>query len=152
MVRVYGERAVTEIKHILVPTDFNEPAQHALGRAVDLSKRLGAALTLLHVYDIPVYPYTWLEPSADEAASIRAAAQLHLDQALAELRKQVPEAGAVLSSGAPWEQILKVAKDTQANLIVMGTHGRRGIDHWMLGSVAERTVRLSPIPVLTVRA
>lgn len=141
---------MTEIEHILVPTDFNEPAQRALELAIDLSQKLGATLTLLHVYDIPVYPYTWVEPSAIEAASIRTAAQRHLDDALAELRKHVPTAQGVLSSGAPREQILKVAHDTHASLIVMGTHGRRGVEHWMLGSVAESTVRRSPIPVLTV--
>jgi nucleotide-binding universal stress UspA family protein len=142
---------MNEIKHIVVPTDFNEPVRGALEVAIDLSQKLGATLTLLHVYDVPVYPYVWLEPSAVEAESIRAAAQRHLDDALAELRKQVPNAQGVLSSGVPWEQIIKVANDIRADLIVMGTHGRRGIDHWMLGSVAERTVRCSPIPVLTVR-
>jgi len=143
---------MSEIKHILVPTDFAEPAQLALEFAIDLSKKFGAALTLLHVYDVPVYPYSWAAPSADEQARIRSAAQQHLDDAVAELRKQVPSAQGVLRCGSPWEEIQKTAEDTDASLIVMGTHGRRGLQHMMLGSVVEKTLRLSCIPVLTVRA
>jgi nucleotide-binding universal stress UspA family protein len=143
---------MSEIERILVPTDFADPAERALELAIDLSKKYGAALTLLHVYDVPVYPYTWAAPSADQQAAIRAAAQRHLDDAVTELRKQVPDAQGVLSCGSPWEEIQKAAENTRASLIVMGTHGRRGLDHMLLGSVTEKTLRLSRIPVLTVRA
>lgn len=139
-------------KHILVPTDFSEPAQHALDIAVDLAKKDAAALTLLHTYDSPVYPYAGLPPiPSDFIGPIRDAAERSLNAALAELQKRFPAAKSALAYGVAWQQILQLAKDAGADLIVMGTHGRRGLSHALLGSVAEKVVRLSEIPVLTTR-
>jgi nucleotide-binding universal stress UspA family protein len=146
---------MNQFTHIVVPIDFGEAAMRALDIAVELSKTYGASLSLLHAYEIPLplvpYPGVPPLPSAYTEA-FHEAAQRRLDGALAELRKQVPAAKATLACGAPWEKILEVAKKEQASLIVMGTHGRRGLKHALLGSVAEKVVRLSPVPVLTVRA
>jgi nucleotide-binding universal stress UspA family protein len=75
-----------------------------------------------------------------------------LAAALAKLKEKYPRAEAVFVSGPPWEQILRVAKEKGSDLIVMGTHGRRGLSRIVMGSVAERIVRMSPIAVLTTGA
>jgi nucleotide-binding universal stress UspA family protein len=78
------------------------------------------------------------------------AAQEALDSALSSARARYPRCEGLLQAGAPYERILAVAKESGVDLIAMGTHGRRGVSRFMLGSVAERIVRMSPVPVLTV--
>jgi nucleotide-binding universal stress UspA family protein len=143
---------MTEFKRILVATDFDEAAESALDLAVDLAKKHGATITLLHAYEVPLYTYSGAPPvPVDYWTPIRNAASQRLEAAVAELVKRSPEAKGMLSQGSAWEQILQAADETKADLIVMGTHGRRGLTHAVLGSVAEKVVRLSPVPVLTVR-
>jgi nucleotide-binding universal stress UspA family protein len=150
--RLGEEATMTEFKRILVPTDFDEGADGALDLAVDVAKKYGASITLLHAYEVPLYVYSGVPAvPADYWTPIRNAASRRLEAAVADLEKRSPGAKAMLSQGAPWEQILQAAEETKADLIVMGTHGRRGLTHAVLGSVAEKVVRLSPIPVLTVR-
>jgi nucleotide-binding universal stress UspA family protein len=147
------EAAMTEFKRILVPTDFSEAADRARDIAIDLSKKYGASITLLHCYEVPLYVYSGAPAvPADYWTPIRHAASRRLEVAVAELARRSPETKGMLSQGVPWEQILHAADETKADLIVMGTHGRRGLTHVLLGSVAEKVVRLSPIPVLTVGA
>jgi nucleotide-binding universal stress UspA family protein len=136
-------------KHILIPTDFGEASQAALDLARSLAVKFDAKLTLAHAYTIPVTGYdglglTW---PVDE---LQRAAKTALDDAFAKARELYPKTESVLLCGEPWQQILDVAKERGADLIVMGTHGRRGLSRVFLGSVAEKVVRLSPIPVLTV--
>ncbi len=76
--------------------------------------------------------------------------ELEASMTLAKTKANYSNIEPLLASGPPWEQILQVAKERGADLIVMGTHGRRGLSHALLGSVAEKVVRISPIPVLTV--
>ncbi len=135
-------------KHILVPTDFGEAAQCALDVAIMLASKFEAKLTLLHAYEIPVSGYgDGLYWPTDDLARI---AQQTLDSALARAKERFPKAEAVLVYGTPWAESLEVAKSRGADLIVVGTHGRRGLSRVLLGSVAEKIVRLSPVPVLTV--
>lgn len=137
-------------KHILIPTDFGEPSQLALQHAIGLAQTFGAKLTLLHVYGIPTvyYPDNVSWPLQE----LGKAAQTSLDSAVAAVRKQVPEATGRVEVGDPRDRILAYAKLCGADLIVIGTHGRRGVAHLVLGSVAEWVVRMSPVPVLTVGA
>jgi nucleotide-binding universal stress UspA family protein len=138
------------LTHILVPTDFGEPAEHALELAIALAKKFDSKLTLLHTYMVPSLPYTsGLILPLEEIA---AAAQEALDTALARARERYPRCEGLVHAGAPHERIIAVAKEAGVDLIAMGTHGRRGVARFMLGSVAERVVRLSPVPVLTVTA
>jgi nucleotide-binding universal stress UspA family protein len=135
---------------IVVPTDFEPASQAALGLAQDLAARLGAEVVLVHVYALPVYTYPGLEPALLPGfqSEVMAAARRALDQQAAEhggLR-------AVLREGDAATEILAVAKELGARFVVMGTHGRKGLSHLFLGSVAERVVRRSAIPVMTVRA
>jgi len=140
-----------QLKKILVPTDFGDAAAEALAYAVALADKFEARITLLHAYEIPIYAYstaTYL--TTDVLKAIEAAARKRLQETLDEVRKQAPTAATILSVGTPAEAIVATIKDIGADLVVMGTHGRRGLGHMFLGSVAEKTVRRSPVPVLVV--
>lgn len=140
-------------KHILVPTDFSEASPQAIDFAVSLATTFSTELTLMHTWEVPVYPYMeFVLSSAELGASVEQAAGRRLQDAVELLKKRVPWAKSVLRTGVPWREILETAKGLRADLIVMGTHGRRGLDHALLGSVAEKVVRLSAVPVLTVHA
>lgn len=135
-------------EHILVATDFTALACNAEDRAVRLAQALGAKLTLLHVHHVPpVLPTEGLLMPYDELES---AARQALDQKAQSLRARFPDLRVALRTGYPDVEIVAAAKDLGADLIVMGTHGRRGLRRALLGSVAARVVRTSPIPVLTV--
>lgn len=137
-----------DFKHILVPTDFGEAAGHATDLALNLAKKYGAKVTLVHAFFVPALAYGdgWALPIDEMLRSAEDA----VGKALAKAKDRFPNTEALIVKGEAWEQILGVAKDRRADLIVMGTHGRRGLSHVFLGSVAEKVVRLSPIPVLTV--
>lgn len=139
-------------KNILVPTDFSEPAEQAVEMAISLALKFDAKLTLLHVYSVPTSYYGYGEGLHWPVEDLAREAQKALDEALAKLKEHYPRAERALHSGNPTERILAVAKDRGIDLIVMGTHGRRGVRHVLLGSVAEKVVRRSPAPVLTVGA
>lgn len=138
-------------KHILVPTDFEGPSAEATDTAMGLAHAFGAKLTLLHVWEIPIYPYMEFMLNSEIIAGIEQRAIKRLDEAVANVRLALPSANAVLKTGLPWGGIVDAIQELQPDLVVMGTHGRRGVNHLMLGSVAEKVVRLSPVPVLTVR-
>ena len=142
-----------EFNHLLVPVDFGEPSQQALDAAIELACRFTARLTLVHVYEIPAYVYGGMTYStADLFGPIEDAAREQLDRTLREVQKRVPGAKAVLRRGPPAPEILAVIEEVHPDLVVMGTHGRTGVSHAFLGSVAEKIVRLSPAAVLTIRA
>jgi nucleotide-binding universal stress UspA family protein len=141
-----------ELKHLLVPVDFGAPSEHALGAAVDLARRFGSRITLVHVYEIPSYAYGGMTfATADLLGPIEAAAREHLDRTLRQVQTQVPGANAILRQGNPALEILAVVDEQHPDLVVIGTHGRTGVSRALLGSVAEKVVRLSPAPVLTMR-
>ncbi len=138
-------------KHILVPTDFGDCADHALDVAVALARRLDAKLTLLHVCELPVSAYAmYAQGLYFPMDTLEAAAAKALESATARLKARYPGADSVLKSGTAVDQLLITPDEVGADLIVMGTHGRRGVSRVLLGSVAEKTVRLSKVPVLTV--
>ncbi len=137
--------------HILVPIDFEASADDALEVAMELAQTFGAKLTLLHVWELPVYPYMEFMVDSQLVASVQDRVVAMLDTKLEQVRKSLPNAESKLETGLAWSGILKAVEELRPNLIVMGTHGRRGLSHALLGSVAEKVVRLSPIPVLTVR-
>ncbi len=136
-------------KHVLAATDLSDASRPALDLAVDLARRDGAALTVVHACEVPLLPEAI--PPVDYVTPITIAAGERLDHLLDGLRGRCPDVRRALRIGPPWEEILAAASEAGADLVVLGTHGRRGLAHAMLGSVAERVVRLSPVPVLTVR-
>ena len=137
-------------RHVLVATDFGEPAERAIATGSELATKFDAKLTLVHAYVIPTTTYD--ERSYWPAAKIVNEAETALRRAVEKTKERAPAAESVLVRGDPREGILAVARERGADLIVMGTHGRRGLSRVFLGSIAERVVRTSPIPVLTVGA
>jgi nucleotide-binding universal stress UspA family protein len=143
---------------ILVPHDFSSSANHATALARDVAKKFGARLVLLHVAEIPssMALETAVVPEGGGAPiSIREYATSSAGQHLADLAARLEKDGATVSTavavGRPVDEILRVAADEKADLIVMGTHGRTGLRALVTGSVTERVVRTSTVPVLTVR-
>ena len=139
---------------ILVPTDFSECAAAAQATAADLARKLGADIVLLHVLvETPLYGEGLL--SGPRVQSVydaeRKWAESALDERIAELRGQGIKASRRVTMGIPFEEIVNVAGEEHAEMIVIGTHGRSGLNRALLGSVAERVIRLAPCPVLTVR-
>jgi len=140
-----------EIKTILVPVDLEGASKLALEHALPFAAKLGAEVVVLHVYStaIPPYPIALMpEPSQLEQAAREALSNL-IEKTSAG--RGVSVEGHVRGGDAPAE-ILAQAKESNVDLIFMMTHGRRGLSRALLGSVAEKVVRLSPVPVLTVRA
>ena len=145
------------ITRILVPTDFSEAADQALNYAKTLATQLGASLHLLHVFSDP-YATSTLVP--DVYAPLPPALREHaMQDARANLLERLNgidgprfHGTSEIVTGLAAKEIAKYAAETGIDLIVMGTHGRRGFAHLLLGSVAEYLVRTSPCPVLTVRA
>jgi nucleotide-binding universal stress UspA family protein len=145
---------MTRFEKILVPTDFSDHATAALEIAAEFAKTFGAKIRLLHCYRLDpddVSPYGVAAPASYDSR-IRDAAARRLNESKEKLGIEGIETETSLSSGFPSEAIAKMAQDFGADLIVMGTRGIAGLKHVMLGSVAERTVRLAACPVLTVRA
>jgi nucleotide-binding universal stress UspA family protein len=139
-------------KHILVPVDFSVLSAQAVDYAVELAKALGAKITLLHAYEPPAIGYPDTAGLALEVAeACRRSAETALDTEARERAASGLSLTHELRQGPAWIEIVEAAKERGADLIVMGTHGRGGLSHFLLGSVAERVVRSSPIPVLTVR-
>lgn len=138
------------IEHILVPTDFGESSERAEQFAVEIASKLGAKLTLLHVWSVPTPSYA--EGLVWPIDAIESGARESLHRAHERMKAKHPATDAVLMGGVAADCIIETAKERAADLIVMGTHGRRGVPRLLLGSVAEKVVRLANIPVLTVPA
>lgn len=140
-------------QRFLVPIDFSDYASHALDYAISLASKLGARLTLLHVIQsLPMggadmgvtLPYTYIQ---DMEAEITSSLQTYLQRVtVAGLEGEI-----AVVHGVPFNEIIVAAKTQQVDLIIMGTHGRTGLQHVLLGSVAEKVVRLAPCPVLVAR-
>jgi len=138
---------------IVVATDFSDSSREALELALPFAEKCGSELTLVHCWEAPSYSYAaGLYLPLDVIAPIERAAVARLEEATARLKERYPAAKSLLRAGVPWEEVIGAASQVKADLIIMGTHGRRGLDRALLGSVAEKVVRMSTIPVLTVHA
>ena len=139
------------LKKIVVPVDFSEHSRHALRHAIALAKPFEAEIILVHVVEALVIP-----PDVEVVELAALAARLNDEAArlLTQWRKQVAAQATVkedLRAGTPYQQIIEAASEQEADLIVMGTHGRSGLTRLVIGSTAERVVRQAPCPVLVVR-
>lgn len=138
-------------RSILCPVDFSEFSRHALAHAVALARRYEGRVTVLNV--LPELPSVLFFPLSGSRPSLDAADREGLGE---ELRAFVGPAGeqapvdAVVAEGDPARQIVQRARETRADLVVMGTHGRSGFERWTLGSVTEKVLRKAPCAVLTV--
>jgi nucleotide-binding universal stress UspA family protein len=141
------------VKRLVCPTDFSDAAAPAERLAVALARPFGAEVVLVHVATVAPL---WRE-SVIGAADVRAVFEAQRTWASNVLTERASALGAqgitarwLLKIGAPWQEIVRAATDEHADMIVMGTHGRTGLDRLLLGSVAERVVRHAPCPVVTV--
>jgi nucleotide-binding universal stress UspA family protein len=136
---------------ILTPTDFSDPSRQALNYACELAKRFGAELRLLHVVEPPTTVAVYSSPLPEDIPTPEPAAQQELKKLEVPDADQIRAVVREIRTGTPFVQIVRCAKANDVDLIVMGTHGRGGIVHALLGSVAEKVVRKAPCPVLSVR-
>jgi len=150
---------VANFTKILAATDFSEDSNLAIGYAEELARRFGAEILLLHVDQAlpPVMVSPEIGPVMDVGAMTRIAeeqrmmAQKELDKIVNRLREGGLKARPMLKVGSPFLEIIHAAKNEGSDLIVMGTHGRTGLAHVLMGSVAERVVQKAHCPVLTIR-
>lgn len=141
------------IERILFPTDFSEPAKEAQHHAMALAERFDAELHLLHVV-APIMPYPdasapWVMPEAEVNLQIDAAEKRLAREVDALWAAAHPTKYATIT-GFAVDEILKYAEENSIDLIVVGTHGHTGLSRFLIGSVAEKVVRLAKCPVLTV--
>ncbi len=135
-------------KKILCPVDFDDNSLQALAMAIDLARQQDAKLFVLHAVP-PVDPLVVSAPIV--FARKREEAHKNLNQ-MAEKNLKDVKHETMLRVGHPAAEIIAAVNETDADLVVMATHGRTGVSHLVLGSVAERVVREAPCPVLIVRA
>jgi len=138
------------LANILVPADFSETSDRALEYGKNLAKKLNSKLYLLHVVEeIEYYPGFVMPPIFEELKN-------HAISELNKLAKPLKEEGmdvqVEVKIGKSWQQIVNTAKANSVDLIVIGTHGRTGLSHVLLGSIAEKVVRRASCPVMTIRS
>ncbi len=137
---------------IVVPTDFSTCSEEAWRVARSVAATSRGELVLTHVLtEAPLYRESVMTQVRPVYEGARKWAQGALEDWVAKARAEGLNARATLRAGVPYREVVALATDERADLIVIGTHGRGGIDRALLGSVADRVVRLAPCPVLTVR-
>ncbi len=142
------------LQRILVPIDFSPDADQAVADAIEIARSADAEIDLLHVWRRPIQPglpEAGLVP-IDAVNAIRKADEEKLNAQAASIRDQGVRCSAHLIEGIPWHEIVEAVASFDADLIVVGTRGRTGLKHLVMGSVAERVSRHATCPVLTVKA
>ena len=145
---------MSAIKNILFATDFSESSDFSIKHALTFAKAFDAKLHILHVVNEPVdlsgfyVPHISFEKLEEEIAE---GARKMMDNFTRANLKSFDNFDTMVESGVPFSVILDKASELNVDLIIMGTHGRTGLDHVLFGSTAEKVIRKSKIPVLTVR-
>jgi len=144
---------MTELRRILVPTDFTETSDRALDWAMGIAARVGANVTVMHSYEIPIvgFPDGAIVATPEIATRIADASRAALESTVEQRRGRGVPLDSVLREGVAWEEINAVADEIEADLVVIGTHGRRGLARALLGSVAENVIRTAHRPIVTIR-
>jgi nucleotide-binding universal stress UspA family protein len=139
--------------HVVAPTDFSQNSERAIDYAVQLARRLGAKLTLLHVVPEPsALDYSMEGVSVQQIQEWEKEAEIRLTEQLARAQLEYKEVDALrLSALHPRDQIVRAASDLAADLLVISTHGYTGWKHFLFGSDAEKIIEHAPCPVLVVR-
>lgn len=144
-----------KVRRILHPSDFSPASTAAFRRALEMARAEGAELLIAHVLNVtvPMVGDGYVSPKVYEEiqASTRAYGQKQLDRLVGKAKAAGVRARGLLLEGVAYEQIVRAARGRHVDVVVMGTHGRTGLAHFFLGSVAERVVTTAPCPVLTVR-
>ncbi len=144
---------MVEIKRILCPTDFSEASLSAFPYAVDIARLFEAQIFVIHVVPLLPSPAEGIGygPAMEYQKYLRTDADKQIDQLLRDLIPAGVKASKVLVDGDTADEILRVVESLQIDLITIATHGRTGWRHLVFGSVAEKVIRMSHIPVLTIR-
>lgn len=141
-----------EYKRILCPVDFSDISKRVLEIAADLAKRFGADLHVIHVFQLPA---TMLEAVYEDPTDMEEEIRQRLNDKLNEFVQKTKKPDVKITTGVyegvPDVEIITSARENQADMIVMGTRGKTGLSHVLLGSVAERVIRNAEVPVMTVR-
>lgn len=135
--------------NVLLPTDGSDAAAAAVPHAIELADRYGARLHVLYVADTTEYSTVTFED--DVVDPLTEQGEAVVDDVVEAAEERNIEAVGVVQQGGAYETILQYVDDQDVDVIVMGTHGRRGLDRALLGSVTERVVRTADVPVLTVQ-
>jgi len=151
-VRFKAKAVPLKIREILVPVDFSDHSRVAFDFAVQFAAKFQARLALIHIVEQIVYPGDWVFAPVPGPAVV----EEPTDDLVKRLREFAGPMGKkitpVVRLGRPWQQIVDVAKARKSDLIISATHGHTGLQHVLLGSVAEKIVRHAHCPVLTVRS
>jgi len=145
-----------KLKKIMCPVDFSENSSHALKYALTLAELGEAELLLIHVVEPLSYPQsaTLFEPligEVDLTMKLQSAFEEQLQERVTKLQAEYANVRGKTVTGNTFVQIIQAAREENVDMIVMGTHGRTGLSHVLIGSVAEKVVRGAPCPVLTVK-
>jgi nucleotide-binding universal stress UspA family protein len=142
---------VTEIRTILVPTDFSDISEAALAYGCAMAERLGARVHVLAVVESPwARDFAYVPPAAEMIEDLRQRAESKLSHAVESSRPGVI-AGALVRTGEPFDQIIRAAEELDADLIVMGTHTRGLASRLLLGSITQKVLHAAACPVVTLR-
>jgi nucleotide-binding universal stress UspA family protein len=143
----------TDIKSIMIPTDFSELSESALQAGISVAKRLGARVILLHVLD----RYVYLQPTEVFLPDIRTIPDLNsmIEERIKKISEKISSENDLdvtgrVTDGQPYEEICRIAYEEKVGLIIMGTHGESGLRQFFIGSEAYRVIKHAPCPVLTV--
>lgn len=142
------------VKSLLVPTDFSENANQALGLAKEVARGTQATLHLLHIVEPVVYPADWSYAQvgfADIEQELEENAERELKKLKAALTKDGFKVETSVRRGRASDEICNYASENSISIISIGTHGRSGLEHFLFGSTTERVLRKAPCPVLSVR-
>ena len=141
-----------DIRHILVAHDFSEFSDAALDYGLALAAKFAARVTVVHAYDVPsLGAPEVLILATDWIKQFGGVARESLDKVVAQAHERGADVESILRRGSAWRQVVAVAEEAKADLIVVGTEGRRGVTRALLGSVAEKIVRVATCPVLVAR-
>lgn len=142
-----------QIKRLLAPTDFSESSKQALHYALEFARGFNTELHILNVVEPVVYPAEMFSQVGmiDVESVLEKSSKEEMEIWLKDIPTDKRPITTAVEHGRPFAEIIRYAQEHQIDLIILGTHGRSGLDHFLLGSTAEKVIRKAPCPVLTVR-